>query len=121
LVPLLIWLQAFRFPAVDAVFRSLSLTTETPTYAPRDADPLKVYLSKKLRTHGGFLVESMVEAVPQSILQMVGLVLTDSISEVSLFSVCLSILSVASKGYVVSAHLPFVFVEGADETITVCR
>jgi hypothetical protein len=46
-------------------------------------------------------VESMIEAVPQSILQMVGLVLTDSISGVSLFSICISIISVASKGYVV--------------------
>jgi hypothetical protein len=34
-----------------------------------EQDPLKVYITRKLKSHGGFLVESVVEAVPQSILQ----------------------------------------------------
>jgi hypothetical protein len=87
LVPLLVWLQAFRFKCVDAVFSCLTLDTEIHYYSPTDADPLKIYLTKKLRTLGGFLVESMVEAVPQSILQMIALVLTNEITSVSLFSV----------------------------------
>jgi hypothetical protein len=54
-----IWLQAFRFPTVDRVFRYFDLTTEVPQYKPSDADPLKVYLTKKLRTHGNRTTPSL--------------------------------------------------------------
>jgi hypothetical protein len=51
---------------------------------------------------GGFLVESVVEAVPQSILQMVAMVVSGQVSAISVFSVVTSMVSVASHGLMVS-------------------
>lgn len=42
----------------------------------QESDPLIRQIGKKLRAHGGFIVEALVESVPQSILQMVFIVLT---------------------------------------------
>ncbi len=52
-------------------------------------DTLRLYIGRKFRTHGGFLIESVVEAVPQSILQMIAVVISGAVSPISVFSVAL--------------------------------
>ena len=53
----------------------------------------QVYMLKKFMAHGGFLCESAVEAVPQSILQMCGIVVNGHVTVVSVVSIGLSITS----------------------------
>lgn len=57
---------------------------------------------------GGFLIESVLEAIPQSILQMVFIVSQNSASPLNIASVLMSIISVASKSFLLSfsAHRP---------------
>jgi hypothetical protein len=55
-----------------------------------------------LRSHGGFICESIVESIPQSILQMAFIVATGQVSGLNVYSIGLSILSVASKSFMIS-------------------
>ena len=65
-------------------------------------DPLREYLKKKTMTHAGFVLESLVESGPQSILQMVAIVVTGQVSGLSIFSIIVSIVSISSKGFLLS-------------------
>jgi len=59
-------------------------------------------LAVHLRTHLLFYVESLVEAIPQSICQLLAVTFLDSASPLQVFSLSLSMLSIISKGYVLS-------------------
>ena len=57
---------------------------------------------KKIYTHGGFLVESTLESIPQSIIQMVYMVTTDRATFINSISILLSVISMGSKGFMLS-------------------
>ena len=63
-----------------------------------DADPLSDYIKQKTISHLGFIVEAVVEAVPQSILQMVFIVIYGHYNNLNIFSILMSMIVVASKG-----------------------
>lgn len=112
LVPMIIWVDGFRFEWFTRILRSVALQPPAASSTLPNADPLKTYIKRKIRTHGGFLVESLIESVPQSILQMAGLIINETNNPVAIFSLCMSMVSVASKGLVLSysIHRPtFVF------------
>ena len=70
LVPLIVWLQSFELPCVDWAFDKLGLE-KAERYTPdASTDPLRAYILKKFRTHGGFIIEAMVKNIklhPQTI------------------------------------------------------
>eukprot|EP00656_Telonema_subtile_P004222 TRINITY_DN1191_c0_g1_i15.p1 TRINITY_DN1191_c0_g1~~TRINITY_DN1191_c0_g1_i15.p1 ORF type:complete len:521 (-),score=95.54 TRINITY_DN1191_c0_g1_i15:72-1634(-) len=61
----------------------------------------------KIISHIGFLVEACVEAVPQSVLQLVAMQHTGQANGLSVLSIVLSICCLASKGYVASFSIHF--------------
>jgi len=66
-------------------------------------DPLSLYIRHKLMSHMGFLIEALIEAIPQSILQMVFLIMySDHVSTINLVSIFMSMIVVASKGTILS-------------------
>eukprot|EP01084_Bolivina_argentea_P113469 202206_1 len=69
---------------------------------PDDASRLKKFMVSKINKHLGFIIEALVEAFPQAILQMTYCVLYNEANIVSITSILISLLSVASKSFVVS-------------------
>ena len=59
--------------------------------------PVQNYLEKKLYKHLGFLLEAMIEAFPQSILQLTALVYYNEPNAISIISILISMSSVCSK------------------------
>ena len=65
-------------------------------------DQLWDWVERKFQQHGGFVVESFLEALPQTILQISGILYYQEASVISLVSIVLSMTSVASKGMIMS-------------------
>eukprot|EP01083_Nonionella_stella_P283467 964925_1 len=69
-------------------------------------DPLSLYIRHKMMSHLGFCIESLIEAVPQSILQMVFLIMyssnSESVSLINFISIIMSMIVVTSKGTILS-------------------
>jgi hypothetical protein len=114
-VPAIIWLQSFNFAWLDKLFRLLKLRVHKPPATPSvQPNKLKAFINRKLLTSGGFLVESVVESIPQCLLQMVAIVTLgfSQLSTLQLVSFLLSLISIASKSVVgsYSFHYPtFIF------------
>ena len=68
-------------------------------------DSLHGALEQHWRTHGLFFVETVVEAIPQSILQVVVITIRQEVTPVQILSVALSIVSILSKAYALSLSL----------------
>ena len=71
--------------------------------------PLEDHLSeetkfaiKKINRHGGFILEAFMEALPQSILQLVAMVYYQETNIVSIGSILLSMTSIMTKSFVIS-------------------
>lgn len=108
LVPVFAWLEALHFAPIDRVVVRLGLT---PTAAKDlaiesdDGGSLWGFLQSKYRSHAGFIVEALVEAVPQAALQTVFVVAMGHGSALNAASVGFSVFTIASKGYLVSFAL----------------
>ena len=111
LVPIIIWVFSFEFDWTLDLCRYMGFRDMDMSIYSDNKDPMKLYMLRKLQSHGGFLCESAVEAVPQSILQMIAIVMTNEVTVVNVVSIGLSISSVASKAFMVcySIHGPTFF------------
>ena len=56
-----------------------------------------LWIKKKARKHMGFILEAMVEAIPQSIIQLIAIVYYQDTEIINVVSICISLLSVATK------------------------
>eukprot|EP01084_Bolivina_argentea_P251667 422159_1 len=56
------------------------------------------YIKRKTISHIGFIAESIIEAIPQSILQMVFIILYNDYNTIHIFSIFMSMIVVVSKG-----------------------
>lgn len=107
LVPLFTWIESFHFVYIDKFITYIGLKpTELPfskeSSQYQDADSLWQVIQSKYQSHAGFLAEAFVEAVPQSILQIIAMIAYQNASTVSLASILLSITVISSKGYLLS-------------------
>jgi len=59
-------------------------------------------IKTRYESHSGFLVEALAEATPQCLLQLVAVVLTQRASALTIGSIILSVLVIASKGWLLS-------------------
>ena len=57
---------------------------------------------KKINKHGGFILEAFMEALPQSLLQLIGMVYYEETNIISVFSILLSMTSIMTKCFVLS-------------------
>eukprot|EP01084_Bolivina_argentea_P148080 258967_1 len=71
-------------------------------YTSRDSSKLRQFMEEKLDRHFGFIIEALVEAFPQAILQMVAIVTYNEANTIAIISILLSMLSVSSKAFVFS-------------------
>lgn len=63
---------------------------------------LDTALREHLRTHLLFYIETIVESIPQSIIQLLAITFLGQVTPIQVFSMSLSLLSIVSKGYVIS-------------------
>ena len=78
----------------DVSFGSVSIDASKPK--------LKQWMKRKLRKHLGFIMEALIEAFPQSILQICAIVIYNEANIVSIISILISMLSVSSKTFILS-------------------
>jgi len=106
LLPLFIWIESHRLPWLDSWLDTLEWSNSgCDREIKEDEDPLRHWISSKIQKHGGFIVESLIEALPQSILQFVALLCYKNVTTLSLYSIISSMTSVAIRGVMVSYSL----------------
>jgi len=102
LVPLFMWIEAHRFGWLLKVMEHIGLMVRNQPEAYGEGDDLLVWIENTFRKHGGFVIEAFLEALPQSILQMVAILYYQEATTLSICSIILSMTSVASKGIIMS-------------------
>jgi len=106
LLPLFIWIESHRLPWLDSCLQTLGWSSSGGDREMKeDEDPLIHWISSKIKKHGGFIVESLIEALPQSILQFVALLYYKNVTTLSLYSIISSMTSVAIRGVMFSYSL----------------
>ena len=70
-------------------------------YVDAQASPQQQYLDEKIYKHLGFLLEAMIEAFPQSILQLTAIVYYNEPNTISVLSILISMSSVCSKIFLI--------------------
>ena len=113
LVPVFTLVESFHLPCIGLCLRMVGLRPTVPAEASlENSDSLWALLQRKFHAHAGFLVEALVEAIPQCALQVSAVVLTGDASFLNVFSILLSLAVICSKGWLAaySLHRPtFVF------------
>merc|ERR1712176_1150824 len=66
----------------------------------KKASKFKQFFEEKIEKHLGFILESLIEAFPQAILQMAAIVIYKEPNTIAIISIFISLLSVASKSMV---------------------
>jgi len=106
LLPLFIWIESHRLSWLDSWLNTLGWSNSgSDREMKEDEDPLIHWISSKMKRHGGFIVESLIEALPQSILQFVALLCYKNVTTLSLYSIISSMTSVAIRGVMFSYSL----------------
>jgi len=106
-VPMFIWIHSFDFEWFKAMLEALELNSEKPGLdaIKPDDDPLMIWIKQKFASHGGFIMEACVEAFPQSILQMISIVVYHEHTTLNVVSVLISMTAVASKSIMLSYNM----------------
>ena len=71
----------------------------------RKTSPLEQWFQEKLRKHIGFILESILEAFPNAILQMIAIVYYEKANIVAIISILLSMTSVSTKALIFSTSI----------------
>ena len=82
----------------------IGLSTDRPDLFhidPSDGELIK-WIKRKMDKHLGFVIEAAIEALPQSLLQIIAIVYYQEANYISIISIFLSMFSVTSKSLVLS-------------------
>jgi hypothetical protein len=119
LVPIFTWLETLQLPPLVRAMRRVGLRPSGPEHtaaaaaaAAADQDDLWSAIHRKYSAHAGFLLEAVVEAVPQGLLQTVFVVMYGELTLINALSLALSLAVLCSKGWIFSYslhRLTFVF------------
>jgi len=95
LLPILTLLHSWDWTCIKCLFSVFGLRRLDDAPISASEDPLHRYLSRKLRSHGGFLIESLVESVPTAIMQMIAYVLSGQgdVPTMTVFAVSTGVLT----------------------------
>eukprot|EP01083_Nonionella_stella_P027960 76998_1 len=75
---------------------------------PTPSTALREWAESKLMKHIGFIIEALIEAFPQSILQLIAIVYyNDGENYIAMFSILLSMISVSTKSFVLSVLVAY--------------
>eukprot|EP01083_Nonionella_stella_P001196 3488_1 len=83
-------------------FCCVDISIDNRSGVDENASALRRFFEEKIEKHVGFILESMIEAFPEAILQMTAVVLYHEANLISILSILLSMLSLASKSFVFS-------------------
>ena len=83
------------------------ISDELDLTAANNEPKIMIWIKKKARKHMGFILEAMVEALPQSIIQLIAIVYYQDTEIINVISICISLLSVATKTMVFSVAIDF--------------
>ena len=128
IVPFLFWIESFNFAIVSKAFNALNLKSNyfeevaliSQEIEGTGGDTLYAYIKKKFYSHGGFLIEALAEAIPQSILQTIAVLYFGEASLLFIVSIFVSICVISSKGYLVSVFHASTYIR-FQYTICICR
>lgn len=112
LVPVFTLIESLHLSSLNDAIRRIGLRPTEARYVDGDADSLWIVLQRKLHAHAGFLLEALVEAIPQCTLQVGAAVLTAEVTNLAVISIMLSLSVICSKGWLAaySLHRPtFIF------------
>eukprot|EP00667_Euglena_gracilis_P010173 EG_transcript_10360 len=102
----LVFPVAQAMPALNWLLCKMSAPPDTKGPQPRRLmDTLHGALEEHWRSHGLFFVETVVESIPQSILQLIVITILDQVTAIQILSIVLSIVSIISKAYALSLSL----------------
>ena len=87
---------------IDKHLKCYYFTWHSP-HVDTEASPEMQYLNAKLYKNVGFILEALVEAFPQSILQLTSIVYYNEPNAISIISILISMISVCSKLLLLSA------------------
>eukprot|EP01084_Bolivina_argentea_P054864 100593_1 len=77
-------------------------------YVPnKDDSPIMRFIEEKFTKHMGFMLEAFVEAFPQSILQMIAIVMYREANIIAIISILISMFSVATKSLVFNIAIDY--------------
>ena len=79
--------------------KRIGLTNWNTQYG-RKVSPLERWFQEKLMKHGGFILESVLEAFPNAILQMIAIILYAKPNIIAIISILLSMTSISTKAYI---------------------
>ena len=91
-------IQAVRTEGTAVSVEELNSMVGTATVMER----LDAALARHMHSHAMFYVECVVEAIPQAVIQLIAVSYLDQVSDLQIFSIALSMISIVSKGYVFS-------------------
>ena len=73
-----------------------------------ELEAFREWMRAKLSKHMGFIIEALVEAFPQSILQLIAIVyFNDTDNYISIISILLSMISVTTKSFILSVTISY--------------
>ena len=102
LVPIFTWIESLQLAPLTRAMRAAKLTpsADAETQAGRgaaEADELWSAIQSKYRSHSGFLLEAIVEAVPQGLLQTVFIVVYGELTFLNALSLTFSLVVVSAS------------------------
>ena len=105
LIPLLLMVQdmyIITFTEIYGYFgyksNLISFSKENSIDNSNNDDQISSYIKKKWISHLGFITEAIIEAVPQSILQVIFIIIHKQYNYLNMLSIIMSIIVIASKG-----------------------
>jgi len=108
LVPLFIWLESFHFAKVDAFLSYFELCPtereciETESEEERNGGISSTYVTRMILSNCGFILEALVEAIPQCLVQTAALVHFAEADPLICLSILTSIFVIVTKCYMLS-------------------
>jgi hypothetical protein len=87
LVPSFNMIESLHMASVTKLLAFVGLRESSAIVAPSDSDTMWVLVQRKYHAHAGFLLEALIEAIPQCALQLCFVVATRQVTPLNVFSI----------------------------------
>ena len=101
------FILSFEGNWITRLFKWFGFEDDFDGSAYENQPPIIVWIEKKMRKHMGFIMEALIEALPQSIIQLIAIVYYQDTEIINIISICISLTSVATKTLVFSFAIDF--------------
>jgi len=87
---------------ISKILRYFGLDTDESVKPDKNEPQITRWIKEKFEKHMGFILEAVIEAFPQSILQMIAIVYYNETEIINVVSILISLISVSTKSLVFS-------------------